>query len=218
MTITTMPVTSSSLVSMVEKIFRKSPSRPPGPVRWWFSSGGEPSSTIFLTLSTEPANCLASPLPSPVNGTTISSACRSALSIGGGTGGTTAGSSANATASSSAALRSAWVTPPGRSYTTSVMVSRDLNFLISSCTLVASALPGRNDALSFFWTSDSFPVFVTVTAPTENHATTSPIATNSRCRPPALRPSAIPASPTASEHSDLVGPYSRPPRPQEASR
>jgi hypothetical protein len=79
------------------------------------------------------------------------------------------------------------VIPDARSYTTIAgMVSADRNRFSISSTSVDSALPGRNDALSFFWTSASLPLSGPTTPPTTSHSRTTTTAPAS-ARGPARR-------------------------------
>ena len=108
------------------------------------------------------------------NVTTVSSAVPSAEAIGPTGRPRTPSNAARRVASAPALARSASVSPPGRSYTTTAgSASGDWNDCCTSIALVDSASPGSQEALSFFWTSVSLPASGPVTASTPSQNTTA---------------------------------------------
>jgi hypothetical protein len=139
---------------MPPKALAKSPRMPAGPVTYAVRPSGRPWRTVFLSCSTisvvsEPAG---------LSGTMSWAACLSSAGTGPITCPAKPCTEANALARSLIAARSSGVSSPLRSKTMRAgNDSWSANRFCHSATAVASADAGRNDALSFCWTSDSFP-------------------------------------------------------------
>ncbi len=151
---TTPRVANSSVLSIPSNADAESAAKPSGPVTCTVRSGAAATSLIC---SARPG-AFSQPFGPRSNVTTVCSACPSWDGIGPAGLPTTPSKVANCSASAAALVRSAAVSPPGRSYTTTAgRASGDWKDRWISSTLVDSALPGSHSAVSFSWAPVSFP-------------------------------------------------------------
>ena len=195
---TTTAVAPSRVLSMAPKTLMRSARMPAGPVTLMRRSvtceaaprtasvmpamASSPFARFSCALSLLSETLMRTALPSCAGIGTIGPGSRKSATLVPGSTSRSGISPAKVVASArSAGLRTA---PSGRVMTTSS--GKDVSSLKSDCSLatrVDSADAGRNDALSFVWTSLSFPARGPATLPKMSHSTATPIASHTAFLP-----------------------------------